>query len=103
MESFSLLNLINSIKDWVIYLLSNLKGIIIITSVFLSLVLLYNFIKSPIHYARTTFVLDSESSSNSIGDIASLASLAGINQHVSEQSCSQSNESSAVHTGLSEK
>ena len=79
MESFSLLNLINSIKDWVIYLLSNLKGIIIITSIFLSVVLLYNFIKSPVHYARTSFVLDSESSSNSIGDIASLASLAGIN------------------------
>ena len=79
MESFSLLNLINSIKDWVTYLLSNLKGIVIITSIFLSLVLLYNFIKSPVHYARTTFVLDSESSSNSIGDIASLASLAGIN------------------------
>ena len=79
MESFSLLNLINSIKDWLIYLLSNLKEIIIITSIFLSVVLLYNFIKSPIHYARTSFVLDSESSSNSIGDIASLASLAGIN------------------------
>ena len=79
MESFSLLNLINSIKDWFTYLLSNLKGIGIITSIFLSLVLLYNFIKSPVHYARTSFVLDSESSSNSIGDIASLASLAGIN------------------------
>ncbi len=79
MESFSLLNLINSIKDWLIYLLSNLKGIVIITSIFLSVVLLYNFIKSPVHYARTSFVLDSESSSNSIGDIASLASLAGIN------------------------
>ena len=79
MESFSLINLINSIKDWLIYLLSNLKGIVIITSIFLSVVLLYNFIKSPVHYARTSFVLDSESSSNSIGDIASLASLAGIN------------------------
>ena len=79
MESFSLLNLINSIKDWFTYLLSNLKGIVIITSIFLSLGLLYNFIKSPVHYARTSFVLDSESSSNSIGDIASLASLAGIN------------------------
>jgi len=79
MESFSLLNLINSIKDWFTYLLSNLKGIVIITSILLSLVLLFNFIKSPVHYARTSFVLDSESSSNSIGDIASLASLAGIN------------------------
>ena len=79
MESFSLLNLINSTKDWFTYLLSNLKGIVIITSILLSLVLLFNFIKSPVHYARTSFVLDSESSSNSIGDIASLASLAGIN------------------------
>ena len=41
--------------------------------------LLYNYIKSPIHYAKTTFVLDSQNSSSSIGDVASLASLAGIN------------------------
>ena len=79
MESFSLLNLINSVKSWFFYLLSNLRGIVTITSIFLSFVLVYNYIKSPVHYARTTFVLDSESSSNSIGDIASLASLAGIN------------------------
>ena len=79
MESFSLLNLINSVKSWFFYLLSNLRGIVTITSIFLAFTLLYNYVKSPIHYARTTFVLDSESSSNSIGDIASLASLAGIN------------------------
>ena len=79
MESFSLLNLINSVKSWLFYLLSNFRGIVITTSIFLTLALLYNYVKSPIHYARTTFVLDSESSSNSIGDIASLASLAGIN------------------------
>ena len=79
MESFSLLNLINSVKSWFFYLLSNLRGIVIISSIFLAFALLYNYIKSPVHYARTTFVLDSESSSNSIGDIASLASLAGIN------------------------
>ena len=79
MESFSLLNLINSVKSWLFYLLSNLRGIVTITSIFLAFALLYNYVKSPVHYARTTFVLDSESSSNSIGDIASLASLAGIN------------------------
>ena len=79
MESFSLLNLINSVKSWFFYLLSNLRGIVTITSIFLAITLLYNYVKSPVHYARTTFVLDSESSSNSIGDIASLASLAGIN------------------------
>ncbi len=79
MESFSLLNLINSVKSWFFHLLSNLRGIVTITSIFLAIALLYNYLKSPVHYARTTFVLDSESSSNSIGDIASLASLAGIN------------------------
>ena len=79
MESFSLLNLINSVKSWFFHLLSNLRGIVTITSIFLVIALLYNYVKSPVHYARTTFVLDSESSSNSIGDIASLASLAGIN------------------------
>ncbi len=45
----------------------------------MTLTLLYNYIKSPIHYAKTTFVLDSQNSSSSIGDVASLASLAGIN------------------------
>ena len=50
-----------------------------LTSLFLVIILLYNYLKSPVHYARTSFVLDSESSSNSIGDIASLASLAGVN------------------------
>ena len=79
MESFSLINLINSVKSWFFHLLSNLRRIVTITSIFLAITLLYNYVKSPIHYARTTFVLDSESSSNSIGDIASLASLAGIN------------------------
>jgi len=79
MESFSLINLINSAKSWFFHLLSNLRGIVTITSILLAITLLYNYVKSPIHYARTTFVLDSESSSNSIGDIASLASLAGIN------------------------
>ena len=79
MESFSLLNLINSVKSWFFYLLSNFRGIVTIALIFLAITLLYNYVKSPIHYARTTFVLDSESSSNSIGDIASLASLAGIN------------------------
>ena len=79
MESFSLLNLINSVKSWFFYLLSNFRGIVTIISIFLVITLLYNYVKSPIHYARTTFVLDSESYSNSIGDIASLASLGGIN------------------------
>ena len=39
----------------------------------------HNYIITPVHYARTTFVLDNDSSSGSMGDLSSLASLAGVN------------------------
>ena len=38
----------------------------------------YNYLVKPTYFARTTFVLDNDSSS-SMGDLSSLASLAGIN------------------------
>ena len=76
---FSITNIINSFKDLYNYLFINIKKILILTSSIFTVILLYNYLKSPIHFSRTTFVLDSDSSSNSIGDIASLASLAGIN------------------------
>ena len=79
LDDFSVKGLINNLRDWISFLLSKLKNILRLALLFLVLTLAYNYIKSPIHYARTSFVLDSESSSNSIGDIASLASLAGIN------------------------
>ena len=78
-DDFSLKNLLETIKNWLSFLLSKSKDIIKFSFLFLLLLLAYNYIKSPIHYAKTTFVLDSQSSSNSIGDVASLASLAGIN------------------------
>ena len=79
LDDFSVKGLIKNLRDWLYFLLSKSKNILNITFLFLVLTLAYNYIKSPIHYARTSFVLDSESSSNSIADIASLASLAGIN------------------------
>ena len=79
LDDFSVKGLINNLSDWISFLLSKTKDILKLAFVFLVLTLAHNYIKSPIHYARTSFVLDSESSSNSIGDIASLASLAGIN------------------------
>ena len=79
LDDFSVKGLIKNLRDWLYFLLSKSKNILNITFLFLVLTLAYNYIKSPIHYARTSFVLDSESSSNSISDIASLASLAGIN------------------------
>ncbi len=79
LDDFSVKGLINNLRDWISFLLSKSKNILKLALLFLVLTLAFNYIKSPIHYARTSFVLDSESSSNSIGDIASLASLAGIN------------------------
>ena len=79
LDDFSFKGLIKNLRDWISFLVSKSKSILQIVSVFLVLTFAYNYIKSPTHYARTSFVLDSESSSNSIGDIASLASLAGIN------------------------
>ena len=78
-KDFSILFVFESFKNWFTYIFSNVRKIAILTTSFLVITLLYNYLKSPVHYARTSFVLDSESSSNSIGDIASLASLAGIN------------------------
>ena len=79
LDDFSVKVLLDTIKKWLFFLLTKSKDIFKLSFVLLLLTLAYNYIKSPIHYARTSFVLDSESSSNSIGDIASLASLAGIN------------------------
>ncbi len=79
LDDFSVKALLGNIKNWLFFLLTKLKDILTFSFVLLLLTLGYNYIKSPIHYARTSFVLDSESSSNSIGDISSLASLAGIN------------------------
>ena len=78
-DEFSLKALLETIKSWLFFLKVKTKDIVKLSFLFLLLLLAYNYIKSPIHYAKPTFVLDSQSSSNSIGDVASLASLAGIN------------------------
>ncbi len=79
LDDFSLKALLDTFKNWIFFLLTKSKDIVKFSFLFLLLFLAFNYIKSPIHYAKTTFVLDSQSSSSSIGDVASLASLAGIN------------------------
>ena len=79
LDDFSVKSLLDNLRVWISFLLTKTKDILRLSIMFLVLTLGYNYIMSPIYYARTSFVLDSESSSNSIGDIASLASLAGIN------------------------
>ncbi len=78
-NNYSLNNLILLLNDWINYFLIKIKKIVIASLSIFLLLITFNYLKSPNHYAKTTFVLDSQSSSSSIGDVASLASLAGIN------------------------
>ncbi len=78
-EIISVSIIIKSVRDWIGFVFSKRKIIVIGTIIIMALVISYNYIKAPVHYARTTFVLDNSSSSGSMGDLSSLASLAGIN------------------------
>ena len=78
-ESISISFIVDSIKDWISFIFSKRKIIIRGTIIIMILIISYNYIKSPVHYAKTTFVLDNDTSSGSMGDLSSLASLAGIN------------------------
>ena len=78
-ERISLSFLIHGFKDWLRFLFSKINLIIYGSIIVLFFTISYNYLISPIHYARTTFVLDNENSAGSMGDLSSLASLAGIN------------------------
>ena len=66
------------LKDWILFLIDRKGTILLGTFCFLFFTVAYNYLKSPIYYARTTFVLDNDNE-NSMGDLSSIASLAGIN------------------------
>ena len=78
-EKISLSFLILGFKDWIRFLFHKKNLIIYGTISVLFFTISSNYLISPIHYARTTFVLDNENSVGSIGDLSSLASIAGIN------------------------
>ena len=78
-EKISLSFLVSGFNDWLSFLLSKTNLIIYGTVSVLFFTISYNYLISPVHYARTTFVLDNENSAGSMGDLSSLASLAGIN------------------------
>lgn len=75
---FSLAILVHRFLAWISFLFSKTKIILIGTFVGLVLTLLANYIISPTYYARSRFVLDN-AAGGGLGDISSLASLAGIN------------------------
>ena len=77
-DKISLSFLFERVKNWVFFLLSK-KGVITLgIFCFLFFTISYNYLIKPTYFARTTFVLDNDSTS-SMGDLSSLASLAGIN------------------------
>ena len=78
-ERISLTFLIKGFREWITFLFSKSNQIIFGTVSILFFTISSNYLISPVYYARTTFVLDNENSAGSMGDLSSLASLAGIN------------------------
>ena len=78
-EKISLRFMFQGFKRWISFLISKKKLIFLGTVTLLFFTISYNYLLSPVYYARTTFVLDNENSAGSMADLSSLASLAGIN------------------------
>ena len=77
-DKISLSFLYERLKDWILFLFSKWPTIVLSTLCILFFTISYNYLVKPTYFARTTFVLDNDSTS-SMGDLSSLASLAGIN------------------------
>ncbi len=77
-DKISLSFLYKRLKYWILFLFSKRGTIVLGTLCILFFTISYNYLVKPTYFARTTFVLDNDSTS-SMGDLSSLASLAGIN------------------------
>ena len=79
LDEFSVLNFVKFTLRIFNFFKIELKKIIAISSFTFLIFTLYNYVKQPLYYSTTSFVLENESSSNSLNEIASIASIAGIN------------------------
>ena len=77
-EKISLKIVIQGFKEWFVFIMDKRKKILYGTLIFLALPLSYNYLKSPVYYANTSFVLENDASA-SLGGLSSLASMSGIN------------------------
>ena len=77
-EKISLKNLFQGFKEWLVFIMDKRKKIVYGTLIILVLSLSYNYLKSPVYYANTSFVLENDASA-SLGGLSSLASMSGIN------------------------
>ena len=77
-EKISLKNMFQGFKEWLLFIMDNRKKIVYGTLIISVLPLSYNYLKSPLYYANTSFVLENDASA-SLGGLSSLASISGIN------------------------
>ena len=77
-EKISLKNMFQGFKEWLMFIMDQRKKIVYVTLITLALTLSYNYLKSPVYYANTSFVLENDASA-SLGGLSSLASMSGIN------------------------
>lgn len=77
-EKISLKNVFQGFKEWLVFIMDKRKIIVYGTLITLVLPLSYNYLKSPVYYANTSFVLENDASA-SLGSLSSLASMSGIN------------------------
>ena len=77
-EKISLKNVFQGFKEWLVFIMDKRKIIVYGTLITLILPLTYNYLKSPVYYANTSFVLENDASA-SLGSLSSLASMSGIN------------------------
>ena len=76
-EKISLKNLFQGFKNWLVFVMGCRKKILYGTLITLVLLLSYNYLKPPVYYANTSFVLENDASA-SLGGLSSLASISGI-------------------------
>ena len=77
-EKISLKNVFQGFKQWLVFIMGKRKTIVYGTLITLVLSHSYNYLKSPVYYANTSFVLENDTSA-SLGGLSSLASMSGIN------------------------
>lgn len=77
-DEISLRELILKIQEWWQYLLSRWLIIVSIGLLGGALGFIYAYLKKPIYIATTTFVLEDEKSTGGLGNLAGLASMAGV-------------------------
>lgn len=76
-DSITLKVLIGRIELFLSYLLNKWKPVVLGTILFTGLLMIYSITKTPTYTARTTFVLES-GSGDGLGQLSSLASIAGV-------------------------